>query len=170
VTYRTLEELPPKMASVLLRMHTQTILTRDADADHGISPNTLAALKRHGLIEEGRDKRARPVWKPSGRGLSVLSTESPRLLAARSQKGYTTRPAEAMRDEPEAVSEVWLKRFGEQAQDAIPQGDVGVWVRERKELVRALDALEAVGNRSVARQVRQIRDRIRVIDRELKAA
>jgi hypothetical protein len=87
------------------------------DSDHGIHSATIAALRRHDLIEEARDKRARRVWKPTTQGMRIIQTEPPKLLAARSQRGYTTEPAEALFDEPEAVDDKTANGFAKDSQE-----------------------------------------------------
>lgn len=99
---RFLEDLSPAMGRALVRCATRPVLVADPAAA-GVKPVTVDALVRHGLLVERRDKRARPVWRPSERGAAILVASRPRLLAARSQYGYVSEPADALPDEPEAV-------------------------------------------------------------------
>lgn len=78
---------------------------------------TVAALTRKQLIQEGRDRRARPVWQPTETGLALLHAHEPRLLAARSEHGYTTDPARALPGEPEAIPAADLAHYTRQARD-----------------------------------------------------
>lgn len=99
---RFLEDLSPAMGRALVRCSAQPVLVADPAAA-GLKPATIAALERHGLIVQRRDKRSRPVWRPSNRGAEVLRASRPRLLAARSQYGYVADPADALPEEPEAM-------------------------------------------------------------------
>jgi hypothetical protein len=105
---RFLADLTPAMSQALTRCYATLILI---DAQHGISPRTLIALTRRQLLQEARDKRARRVWKPTSLGVSILTADEPRLLAAQSQRGYTTEPWEALPDEPEAIDNATLEDF-----------------------------------------------------------
>ena len=105
---RVLADLTPAMSRALVRCYAAVI---QVDSDHGIHPATITALRRHGLIEEARDKRARRVWKPTAQGMHIIGTQEPRLLEARSQRGYTTEPAQALPDEPEAIEAAVLEYF-----------------------------------------------------------
>lgn len=114
-----LSDLTPAMSRALVRCHTMTVTTAEPTA-RGVRKRTLAALLRHGLIEQGRDSRARPVWRPTARGMVVITTEEPCLLtyAARPRgtvRGYTNDPALAMPDEPEAVDPDCLADLTKQA-------------------------------------------------------
>ena len=67
--------------------------------------------------------------------------DPPRLLAARSQYGYTDNPAQALRDEPEAISPDDLNRLAQQAQHRFAQ--------------QRADELEAQRARSIAIRLKQ---------------
>jgi hypothetical protein len=108
---RFLADLPPAMSKALVRCHTQVVLVRDDHRVHGVRTQTINALVRHELIEEKPDKRARPSWKPTANGLRVIKAEEPRLLAARSQRGYTAELGQAVFDEPEAIDEKTLNEY-----------------------------------------------------------
>ena len=76
---------------------------------------TVAALERKGLIVEGRDRRARPVWQPTPAGHELLRAHEPRLLAQRSEHGYTHDPSRALPGEPEAIPTQDLDHYTRQA-------------------------------------------------------
>lgn len=100
-TARHLGNLHPDIVSALIRMHTQTVYTKD----HGIDEKVMRKLVARDLIEQGRTKHGRVVWKPTAYGQQVIRTEIPRFLAARSDDLYVTDPRFGMRSEPEPVSE-----------------------------------------------------------------
>jgi len=169
--YHSLDDLSPNMAQALIRMHTDVVLIDGGLEKHKIHKLTLRALVRHRLVEHGRDKRARPSWKPSAQGLKVIATEAPRLLAARSQRGYTTVPALAMSDEPEAVSDVWLVKFQKDSEQTALASSQRTWYTERLQLERVISSMEGMtDSRAVRQHLRVMRQKIRAIDRELKAA
>lgn len=72
---------------------------------------TVQALQRKQLIQEGRDRRARPVWQPTTAGLALLRAHEPRLLAQRSEHGYTHDPSRALPGEPEAIPAQDLQHY-----------------------------------------------------------
>lgn len=123
---RFLSDLSQPMSRGLLRCHTLTVLVSKDPRTYGIQPVTLRALERRGLVEQAQDKRARPVWKPSARGARLITTEEPRLLAARSQRGYTAEPYEAVFDEPEAVDHTTQERFSDQGRETDQLRHAGV--------------------------------------------
>lgn len=101
----TLQDLTPNMERALIRCATLTV---PCDRTQGgpissIHPATVKALERHELIEQARDKRARPCWKPTARGRALLTVDQPRFLHRRVHRGYTTEPQFAIPGEPEAV-------------------------------------------------------------------
>lgn len=162
-----LSELSPAMALGLIRCQTLVILVSGTNA---VRAATIAALCRHGLIEETRDARMRLIYRPTARGSQILAREEPRLLAQRSQHAYTTRPADALRNEPEAVGDWWLRKFAREADDARASEQHAVWVRERQEIERAMARLEDVENQKVQSHLRVMRMRLKAIDQELRAA
>jgi hypothetical protein len=110
--YRYITDMPERASTALVRCHSDVVLVGKHE-EKGITTRTLNVLVTRELISEGRDKRARRAWKPTEHGITLLTTEVPRLLAARSHKGYTTIPALALSNEPEAVDERTLNRFAE---------------------------------------------------------
>lgn len=121
--YRYLSDMPERMSVALLRCHTTIVLIGDHH-NKGISTPTINALLRRELLAQGRDRRSRKTWKPSHAGLALISAEEPRYLAAQSHKGYTTVPALAMRDEPEAVDDQTQRYQTADAHDRL-QGQPG---------------------------------------------
>jgi hypothetical protein len=121
--YRYLSDMPERMSVALLRCHTTIVHVGD-HTNKGITTTTIQALIRRDLLTEGRDRRARKTWKPSHAGLTLIGTEEPRLLAAHTHKGYTTVPALAMFDEPEAVDDQTQRYQTADAHDRL-QGQAG---------------------------------------------
>lgn len=96
--------------------------------------------------------------------------EQPRLLAARSQMGYTASPALALAGEPEAVSRADQAVITAQAQarDQELRGDE--FVRARRKLERELEKLELFNDARVHDRVRLIRRNLAAIDKLLRDA
>lgn len=93
----------------------------------------------------------------------TVPPELPRLLAAHSEKGYTTKPFEALSGEPEAVDETTLRRFAKQnlAKDQAREQNVS------SELAAVEDRLP----QSHLRRIRAlIRDGRHIADRQERAA
>lgn len=78
---------------------------------------TVEALKRKQLIQEGRDRRARPVWQPTLAGHELLRAHEPRLLAVRSELAYTSDLSRALPGEPEAITAADLDHYTAQARE-----------------------------------------------------
>lgn len=165
-----LSDLPPTMSRALVRTQALIVLATDQHPA-GIHHQTIQALHRHGLIQQTRDGRQRLVWRPTPRGTDLIAREEPRLLALRSQRGYTTRYREAILDEPEAIDEATCNRFAQDADHARRSTQHAEWVRERRELEQQLARLaQQVDHRAVHKHLRVIRDRLNAIDKELRAA
>lgn len=171
-----LEELTPKMARGLVRCQATTVLVAEVERS-GIHPSTMAALIRHGLVEQGQDARARPVWRPSPRGAQIIARAAPRLLAARSQHGYTTRASQAMHAEPEVLdpSAVELER----ARDAHEARRAGVdeqlleklgKLRAHRQLLQQAAFSRGIDVRSEMRMMDRAQDGVERKIREQRAA
>ena len=104
---------------------------------------TCAALLRKHLIREGRDRRARPTWQPTETGLALLHAHEPRLLAARSEHGYTTDPARALPGEPEAIPTADLAHYTRQARER----DQARATNTTTQLRQQLDTITETANR-----------------------
>jgi hypothetical protein len=157
-----LTDLSPAMARALVRCGALPVLIKDPRSS-GIAKQTIEALVRHGLVEEKRDRRARPVWRPSTAGAAIVAASRPRLLAAQSQYGYTTDPADALPDEPEAIG------FGDQG--SLRRSDTA----HAAELELLADRREIRGLEDELRQLRRIaekrgvdiRNDVRVIEKRV---
>lgn len=104
--FMTLEDLSPGMRRGLIRCWDSLVLVDEEP--RRMAAATLHALLRHQLVFETRDRRNRLVYRPTDRGLELLRSDTPRFLTpaarpGRTEHGYTTDPARAMPDEPEAV-------------------------------------------------------------------
>jgi hypothetical protein len=73
----------------------------------------------------------------------VHGGESPRLLAARSERGYVERVAEALRAEPEAISELEQQRQTLHARDRWRREQEQLWRRASSEISDALSTFVA---------------------------
>jgi hypothetical protein len=159
---RYLSDLTPAMRSALLRCYTQSVLVRDPA---GIADVTLQALLRHTLIASSQDKRAREVYKPSVRGLAIITADEPRLLARASDAIYTTEPGQSMfPDAGEAVDDRTQERLARDGRERDHARQAGV---DDQLLVR-LDALRCqrrdLAAVAMARGL-DVRDELRFIDR-----
>jgi len=127
---------------------------------------TAAALARKQLIVEGRDRRARPVWQPTETGLALLHAHEPRLLAARSEHGYTTDPARALPGEPEAIPTADLAHYTRQARER----DQARATNTTTQLRQQLDTITETANRqgiNINRDRFVIEQRLARIERKL---
>ena len=134
---------------------------------NGPIPNvTVQALRRKGLIVEGRDRRARPTWQPTETGLALLHAHEPRLLAARSEHGYTTDPARALPGEPEAIPTADLAHYTRQARER----DQARATNTTTQLRQQLDTITETANRqgiNINRDRFVIEQRLARIERKL---
>ena len=94
-----LADLTPAMQAALIRAHTQGLPCTDP----GVHPRTVQALQTRGLIHRRTSQKGRTSWRATDTGRGLVCMHVPRLLAARSQYGYTHRPSQAMWQEPEAA-------------------------------------------------------------------
>ena len=127
---------------------------------------TAAALARKQLIVEGRDRRARPTWQPTETGLALLHAHEPRLLAARSEHGYTTDPARALPGEPEAIPTADLAHYTRQARER----DQARATNTTTQLRQQLDTITETANRqgiNINRDRFVIEQRLARIERKL---
>jgi len=97
----------------------------------------------------------------------VLVNAHPRLLARRSELGYTDRPAQAMPHEPEAVPSDAQRRITDDARRRASQRELDAYRSFASivfpallELGRGLDRAYASDLRAVARQVERIGRRL----------
>lgn len=178
---RFLADLSPRMSQALVRCHTLTVLAvTDPDspggpASFGIHRATLAALIGHDLIDQQRDKRARPVWKPTARGLVIIRAEEPRYLARSSDHldhdgadaipGYTTDAAMAMFPDPgEAVDEITQARITAKGRDDHAARRAGVddllLAELQRDRARRQELVRIANERGI-----QVRDELRMVDR-----
>jgi len=101
-----------------------------------------------------------------------LSADAPRLLAARSEIGYVSRTAEALPDEPEAVSEDAQAALSRRTTNAAPACEHrteqlrGV-VKRVTLLLRRLDALAA--EHDATRELRAATRALERLERRLPA-
>ena len=134
---------------------------------NGPIPNvTVQALRRKGLIVEGRDRRARPVWQPTPAGVQLLRAHEPRLLAARSEHGYTSNPAKALPGEPEAIPTTDLAHYTRQGRER----DQARATNTTTQLRQQLDTITETANRqgiNINRDRFVIEQRLARIERKL---
>jgi len=127
---------------------------------------TVAALKRKGLIIEGRDRRARPVWQPTPAGTALLHAHEPRLLAQRSEHGYTHDPARALPNEPEAIPTTDLAHYTRQARQRDTARATNTTAGLRNQLATIADTANRKGI-NIGRDRFVIEQRINSIERKL---
>ena len=82
--------------------------------DKSISQPALKRLIDLELVVMSRNRKGRPLWRPSATGMAVYATRGLRAtyLHAQSQYGYTRNPSRAMRHEPETMDDDALERYG----------------------------------------------------------
>lgn len=174
---RYLTDLSPTMSRALVRCHTMTIVVANGFKAYGIQTTTGNALARHSLIEHGQDKRARIVWKPTGRGVSIITADPPMLLAARSEHGYTSDLSKSMVGEPEAVDSHTQRWYTADAEDRFKSQQQGrrelALITEAQNLSRRLkQEIRSVDPTSmeVVTRLQRIRDEIQALENLRKAA
>lgn len=173
---RYITDLSPTMGRALVRCHTMTIVVANGFTAYGIQTTTGNALARHSLIEHGQDKRARIVWKPTERGVTIITSDPPMLLAARSEHGYTSDLSKSMTGEPEAVDGHTLRWYAADADDRF-KGQQGrrelALITEAQNLSRRLrQEIRSVDPTSmeVVTRLQRIRDEIQALEDLRKAA
>lgn len=161
---RYLSDLSESMGVGLRRCYEIVVPVKPSEKNCVVHHNTIRALVRHSLVEERRDSRLRVRWWPTELGLRILGAEEPRLLAAASDALYTSEPGRQMfPDAGEAVSEVWTKRFADEAVGAARVRALQrplVW-----RLERALVAAQAAGV-DVTRELLAVERRVSAIQRK----
>jgi len=96
---RVLADFTPLQQQFLLKACTQGV-----DPDDPIcTPRRTKKLEDAGLIHKRQSKKGRVSWRTTDVGRGMVAAHVPRLLARRSQYGYTHQPHQAMRHEPEAA-------------------------------------------------------------------
>lgn len=167
--YRYLSDMPDKARTALVRCHHDTVKVRDVDDHQEIDARTLNLLFTRDLLEKGRDNKLREVYKPTVSGLRLILADEPRLLAAKSQRGYVLPGHElgqvngAMVGEPEAIDHITQERFTAEAwsEDQSRKSERSIaW-----ECEQAIRAAEAAGV-DVTRERLAIQRRIRAIQRK----
>jgi len=160
------DNLHPDLAHALTRLATNVVLVDGGLEKHHISPRVFARLSKRGLVEKGRDKRARPTWRPSAYGQRILATEVPRFLAQKSQRGYVTDPRLAMAGEPEAVDAATQERLTSEAAD---RSHVRMHERALHERLYAAEMAAAAAGVDITRQRLAIAQRVRALENLLEA-
>jgi hypothetical protein len=95
--------------------------------------------------------------------------ETVRLLARRSELGYTNRPAQALPLEPEAVPAAVQRRLSEEAKQRSRARDRAEWVAARARLQLELDYVRArPWSRTVRDDLRALQRLLDRLDRLLR--
>lgn len=93
--------------------------------------------------------------------------EHPRLLHARSEHGYTSRQAEALPGEPEAVSAETQRRLTRQAGDRASQRRRSEWLAVRDRWAVELEQLLRSYGREAGEELRLLQRGLERVDRKL---
>lgn len=96
-----------------------------------------------------------------------ISRDSPRLLHARSEHGYTDNPNRALPEEPEAVSPAYQRYLTRQASRNEASRRRETWNESRSIIGRELAVLTAALGVEVASDLRAIERGLDRIDRRL---
>jgi len=97
------------------------------------------------------------------------SADRVRLLAKRSQRGYTTDPAQALRDEPEALSAVEQQALTDGVHRAHDELVRQEWVKASERINAALEHFERFAHpHGLRREVRAITRQLDTIDRRTR--
>jgi len=93
--------------------------------------------------------------------------DSPRLLARRSELGYTDRLETAVRDEPEAVDASTQARLTRQAGQKADQKRRQAWIDARQRIVGELEVLRSTFGPTVSNELRNMRRELDRLDSKL---
>jgi hypothetical protein len=101
----SIDDLSPALARGIRRVGSMKVAV-GAEQEKGLASNTIAALRRHGLVKDAdaRDRRGRRLWELTEAARRLRRTEQPVFLAQRSDALYTSDPTMAMRGEPEVLA------------------------------------------------------------------
>lgn len=134
----------------------------------GVERRTADVLEQLGLVVQRKTQKQKLMWRLTDAGRGLMVAHEPRLLHMRSQRGYTSDPAEAMHDEPEAVDDVALAgarraaHYTEQERFEQLLAD-----RERLPLAERLELARADAERrgvNIDRQLHVIAQRVKAIE------
>jgi hypothetical protein len=145
---------------------------------------TYPALKRHNLVDIRSDLTTRwgrsrgTLYRPTVRGLAVITADEPRFLAARGgdegDPGYTTHLADAVWDEPEAIDRVMLEVYADRGRlhDNLRQQDrnghlLGQWAAVNEEMHELVEAANSLGI-DVRSDIRTIKARLSAIEVKIR--
>jgi hypothetical protein len=161
---RYLSQLAERTQHWLLVCHTQ-VLEVDADA---IPAVTLRILLSRGLIAERTTKSNKKAWRTTEAGRLLIETEEPRLLAQRSERGYTNLSSRAMPGAGQAVSDSEQARMTSHAHARRLKEDKDSLLAARREQQHLLERLELLDTIASGTAIRNARRQLQEIDKMLK--
>ena len=107
---------------------------------------------------------------PSSRSTRKDASDPPRLLALRSELGYTDRPDRALPDEPEAVSSAAQRQITHDAAHQRELVERALWIDARESIRAKLDALSGSSFDSSRSELRSILRLVERVDRQIARA
>jgi hypothetical protein len=107
---------------------------------------------------------------PSSHSTRKVEHDAPRLLAVRSELGYTDRPDRAMQDEPEAVSKLEQRAITEQSHRSHAQLERAAWVDTRDTIRAKLATLTGSSFDSSRSELRAILRLLERVDKTVARA
>lgn len=161
---RYLSQLGERTQHWLLVCHTQ-VLEVSEDA---IPAVTLRILLSRGLIAERTTKTKKKAWGTTEAGRRLIETEEPRLLAQRSERGYTNLSSRAMPGAGQAVSDSEQARMTSHAHARRLKEDKDSLLAARREQQHVLERLELLDTVVAGTAIRNARRQLQEIDRMLK--
>lgn len=102
---RTFSDYGPTMQKFLLRAFNEGVPPDDPIATKAIRDglNRAGVLERAGLIEMRQSKKGRMSWRLTDVGRGVVMAHRPVFLHRRGFPSYTSKPWQAMLNEPEVI-------------------------------------------------------------------
>lgn len=149
------------MREALVRCHALDVPACDGLVVHGIHIATLRALETHGLLRiesDLRDKRNRrkpDLWRPTDRGVQIITADEPRLLASSSDALYVTddkvRYGKGGKRQHQALSGEWVQvgSNGRQREVQVPEPEA-VDTQTQQRLTDAAKARDLARSAGVA--------------------
>lgn len=105
---RTFNDHGPIMQKFLLRAFNEGVPPDDPIATHLVTHKRgtrAQILEAAGLIEIRHSKKRRALWKLTDTGLGLVMADRYVFLHRRGFPSYTTKPWQAMQNEPEVIRE-----------------------------------------------------------------
>lgn len=181
---------PLSMREALVRCYALDVPVEQSVVTKGIQTATLRAMERHGLVHvvhglvDGKGRGKPPLWKPTARGVEIVTADEPRSLGVRveSVEVESTTDTRELRgprrpvlvDEPEPIDDVTQARLTERANATDAARRAGVTAetlaarRSAEDRLRALRALANERGVDVRSEVRMVERMLDAMERKIR--